>query len=314
MLPLVKVIAHQSPQLQIQKLVDTLYHFMEQSSIAQNRARSYIQWMLQLSRFHNFQHPSDLCQSDIETYLSSLAIDGSYSPQTQQQAVKAFYFLYEHFLKIPLTNLRYSQIKKRRSFIDRFGAENCQRVVASLKPTSRLIAELALLGKLKLPQVVQLRLADIDIKANRIAVRNAQGKIAFCLPIPLKLILDLRIQLMRVKQSNLEANNLLIPSHKKALLFPLMNQANDSQSSRSMLLVLVKNDIKMAIAQQPQQKNRSKSAQVLSRRLLAGFSSSAKPYRASSRLEKEYQSKDRQIAFNLDSAFTQSHQYNRGAA
>ncbi|MDQ7049684.1 MAG: phage integrase N-terminal SAM-like domain-containing protein [Enterobacterales bacterium] len=317
MLPLIKVIAHQSPQVQIQQLVDALYQFMEQSSIAQNRARCYIQWMLQLSRFHNFQHPSDLCQSDIETYLSSLAIDGSYSPQTQQQAVNAFYFLYEHFLQIPLPNLRYSQIKNRRSFNDRFGAANCQKIVALLKPTSRLIAELALLGKLKLPQVVKLRLADVDIKANRIAVRDAQGKTAFCLAIPLKLILDLRIQLMRVKQSSNEFAGLNNLSNSKALLFPLMNQANNSQSSRSMLLLLVKNDIKIAIAnyaQQNQQKNRKKVPQVLSRSLLGGLSASSKLYRASTRLEKESINKDRQIAFQLDTVFSQAQQYKRGAA
>jgi len=313
-LPLVKLLAQQSPQVQIQQLVDALYLFMEQSSLSQNRARCYIQWMLQLSRFHHFQHPTDLCQSDIETYLSSLAIDGSYSPETQQQAVKAFYFLYGHFLQIPLSNLRYSQIKKRRSFADRFGSRSCQQVIANLQPTSRLIAELALLGKLKLPQIVKLRLSDVDIKANRIAVRNTHGKIAFCLPIPLKLILDLRIQIMRVKQANQKVNYSTHSSDNQDLLFPLLNQPNCAASSRSMQLLLVKNDIKMAIEhylQQSTQRPLIQTPQIVTQRLLGGFAGSTNPIRNPKRKPKDVD-KNTQITFKL--GYSQVQELNRGAA
>ncbi len=296
MLPLASLIAQQNPQLQIQKLVDSLTHFMQQSQFSQSKTQGYLKWILRFCKFHNYQHPSDLNQWDIESYLSSLAIDGCYEPATQKEAAKAFYFLYQDFLQIPLTKLQYSQIKQRKSLLDRFGYQACQQVIQQLNPTSRLAAELALLGKLKLPQVTRLKLNDIDIKSNRICVRDTQGKAQFHIAIPIKLILDLRIQMMRVKQPFVGHASFNKPKIAADLLFPLTRDQATSESSSSMQLLLIKNDIKMAIKQylnQPQKQNRLRPTSIVAQQLFGDFS------RRKSKNMPNQIANSRQIAFEL---------------
>lgn len=267
MLSLNRLIQENTAEMQARKLIDQIRTLAQQKHLSEVDINNRINWILRFIRFHNEQHPINLSHSDVESFLSSLATEHNYDSAIQANAVRALNFLYQDFLKIEIGEFQYIQIKSRRGLIDRFGELHCRAVLNHLQGTSLLMAELIVAGKLKLKEVVNLKVTDINIKKNRISIRQNDGSIKFTLNIPVQLILDLRIQLMRVRQlvqiktqqfSKMEQpaldlwsnDTLRIATNKKdEYLFPVANIENPHISSRAMQLAFLKNDIQIAIKQ-----------------------------------------------------------------
>ncbi len=267
MLSLNRLIQENTADIQARKLIERIRIFAQQKHLAEVEINHRINWVLRFIQFHNKQHPVNLNQSDVESFLSSLATENNYDSAIQANAVIALKFLYREFLQIKMADFQYIQIKSRRGLIDRFGDLHCRAVLNHLQGTSLLMAELVVAGKLKLNEVVNLKLTDINIKKNRICIRHKDGNIKFTLNIPIQLILDLRIQMMRVRQlmqiktqqfskMNQPGQTLLSNTSQLSLknkedeyLFPVANIENPHISSRAMQLALLKNDIKIATKQ-----------------------------------------------------------------
>ena len=266
MLPLTTLVQEVNPQVQTKRLIKRLSAFAREKNLSELSINSHIVWVLRFLKFHNGQHPANLSQSDLELFISSLAIEHHYNQQIQSNAARTLMFLYRDFLRIKIDDLQFMQIKKRRGYIDRFGKQTCGSVIKHLQGSSRLMAELAVYCRLKLSQVVNLKLTDIDIKNNHINVKDVTNNIKFTAKIPIQLILDLRIQIMRARQlvqiksrqfSNCYQKDVSQLSNKARLptddiqdeyLFPLANTANPQISSEKMQLILLKSDLKVAIS------------------------------------------------------------------
>ena len=261
MIPLNTIINDNSPEIQEQLLIDSLCEFANNQQLTDSEINNIVSWVLRFTRFHNRQHPSGLNHSDIETFISLLATEHNYAHTTQLKAVEAITFLYKDFLKIDIGELNYVKLKKRHGFLNRFGNKTCFSVLNNMTGCCLLMSKLALLGNLKLREVVNLKLSDINIKENNINVRKNNGEIKFTLNIPFQIILDLRIQLMRVRQlvaisqtqdkkvSQLNLLDQKLISRKNVgdeYLFSLASQSNLISPSRADVLAVLKNDIRIA--------------------------------------------------------------------
>ena len=60
---------------------------------------AYVSWIKRYIIFHKKRHPNELGKSDIEAFLSHLAIDRKVAASTQNQAFNALLFLYRHVLE-----------------------------------------------------------------------------------------------------------------------------------------------------------------------------------------------------------------------
>ena len=60
--------------------------------------KSYLRWIKAFIRYHDYQHPEKLKESDIDDYLSYLANTKRVSASTQNQALCALVFLYKKIL------------------------------------------------------------------------------------------------------------------------------------------------------------------------------------------------------------------------
>lgn len=248
----------QRNNLELQKihLVEQVKEYALQQGKSELESQQVIKWTLEFSHFHNKHHPADLSHSDIESFLSSLATEKNCCITTQRLALKALKFLYLDFLNIPLNNFSFISNKNRRRFTDKIGYFKCQQILNFLKGTSKTMAELVVAGGLKLPEVVSLRLSDLDFKKNQLIVRDRDGKVKFILNIPMKLILELRIQAMRIK-SQLERKNIKFnqPANhfyeKHQLLFPFSNKVSTNlptcRTDNLKQLAYLKNEIRAAI-------------------------------------------------------------------
>jgi site-specific recombinase XerD len=64
--------------------------------------------------YHQFKHPRLLKESDVNHFLTHLAVNETVSASTQNQALSAILFLYEHVLKQPLDRID-GVVRARRS-------------------------------------------------------------------------------------------------------------------------------------------------------------------------------------------------------
>jgi len=256
MLTLTTVIQDNSPEIQQIQLVDRVKSFAKRDGLSDQEIKRKVIWILKFSQFHNKHHPVDLNQADIESFLSSLATENNLSESTQLSALSAIEYLYQQVLQIPLKPMIFIKNKRRKGFIEHFGTTACQSVIRHLQGNSQLMAELASLGRLKLREVVNLRLTDIDIRKNTIIVRKTSGETNFVLNIPVKLMLNIRIQVMRARQllqiktqacSNVASIQLFSAAAQSEYLFPVSNKESPHISSQAMQLALLKNDISIAV-------------------------------------------------------------------
>ncbi len=67
--------------------------------------KTYIYWIKSYLQFYSLQHPRELGASQIEAFLTHLAVDRKVSASTQNQALSALLFLYKVVLEIELPYL-----------------------------------------------------------------------------------------------------------------------------------------------------------------------------------------------------------------
>ena len=66
----------------------------------------YCEWVKQFIRFHKYRHPAEMGASDVEAFLTELAVRRNVSASTQNQALAALLFLYREVLQIDLPWLK----------------------------------------------------------------------------------------------------------------------------------------------------------------------------------------------------------------
>src|ERR1700704_1769266 len=64
--------------------------------------QAYVDWIRRFIFFHGKQHPTNLGESEVETFLTHLAVDRKVAAATQNQARSALLFLYKDVLGIEL--------------------------------------------------------------------------------------------------------------------------------------------------------------------------------------------------------------------
>src|SRR5918995_3183774 len=64
--------------------------------------KTYLYWIRRFVWFHNHKHPRELGGPDVESFLTSLAVNNKVSASTQNQALAAVLFLYRDALEVDL--------------------------------------------------------------------------------------------------------------------------------------------------------------------------------------------------------------------
>ena len=303
MLALKTIIDDNLPEIQQRKLIDSLRIFANKQELTELEINHLVSWVLRFTRFHSLQHPSNLTKSDVEAFISQLSTEHNYSQAIQLQAIKAITFLYNKFLKINLGDLDYIKLSNRIGFFQRYEREACVAVIDNMQGCSLLMSKLALFGNLKLREVANLKISDINIKENTIKIRNNNGAVKFTINIPFQIILDLRIQLMRSRQLNQVSKNEqssvsqlhLIDSlidkeggSKNDFLFSIASLANPIASNSEQILAILKNDIRIAIKQYSQLSYKQKTIKLRSMSNSNSASSQARDITSDCKLQSSF--------------------------
>jgi integron integrase len=140
-------------------------------------------------------------QSDIEAFLSHLAIDRKVSASTQNQAFNALLFLYRHVLEKEIgDNINAVRAKKPKRLPTVMAKDETVKVINALSGVHQLMAKLLYGSGLRLMECARLRVKDMDIDRLQILVREAKGNKDRVTMLPESVVPSLKDHLLHVKQ------------------------------------------------------------------------------------------------------------------
>ena len=84
--------------------LNEIANFMQVRQYSRRTVSTYILWIRAYIRFNDNKHPENLGSTEIERFLTHLAVNRTVSMSTQAIALNAIVFLYTKFLQKPLTN------------------------------------------------------------------------------------------------------------------------------------------------------------------------------------------------------------------
>ncbi|HEY8097961.1 MAG TPA: integron integrase [Methylobacter sp.] len=136
----------------------------------------YVQWIKRFILFHKKRHPQEMGTTEVEAFLTHLAVDGHVSASTQNQALSALLFLYKEVLGIDLPWLdnvvRAKQPQRLPVVLTR---SEVREVLARMKGMHGLMANMLYGTGMRLMECVRLRVKDVDFERNEILIRDGKG-------------------------------------------------------------------------------------------------------------------------------------------
>jgi len=158
------------------KLLDQVREAIRVKHYSIRTEEAYVNWIKRYILFHNKRHPREMGVSEIETFLTHLAVEGHVAASTQNQALSALLFLYREVLRIdlerPVDAVRAKQPKRVPTVLTR---EEVRKVIGFLSGTHQLMAKLLYGSGLRLMECVRLRVKDVDFAQHQLIVRDGKG-------------------------------------------------------------------------------------------------------------------------------------------
>ena len=182
------------------KLLDQVRARLRVKHYSIRTERSYVDWIKRFIWFHGKRHPKDMGASELEVFLSHLAVDRNVSASTQNQAKSALLFLYREVLEVELDwldNVTQAKVPKRLPVV--LTQAEAQQVLLQLDGTLGLMAGLLYGSGLRLMECVRLRVKDVDFSRHEIVVREGKGNKDRVTMLPMSLVDPLKLHLEKVK-------------------------------------------------------------------------------------------------------------------
>jgi len=168
--------------------------------------QAYEYWIRRFVLFHQKQHPRQIDADGVAKFLTHLAVVAGVSARTQNQALHAILFMYKQVLNVELPRIPgITPAKTARSLPVVLSREEVARVLGEMHGVTRLMATLLYGTGLRLLEVCQLRVKDIDLAGNQIIVRGGKGQKDRVTMLPQVIKDDLARHLARVR-SQFEAD------------------------------------------------------------------------------------------------------------
>ncbi len=160
---------------------------------------AYAGWVKRFVLFHNKKHPNEMGGEEIQQYISHLSVDKNVSASTQNQALQGILYLYKNVLKKDVGWI--NDIKKAtriRHLPVVFSKNEVNRIFAQCEGIIKLIVALLYGGGLRLSEVLNLRIKDIDFEYKQIIVRDGKGEKDRHTILPNSIIPELKAHLNKV--------------------------------------------------------------------------------------------------------------------
>lgn len=183
------------------KLLDRLRHACRVRHYSLRTEDAYHDWARRFILFHSKRHPETMSEPEVNAFLTHLAVEGHVAASTQNQALCALLFLYEHVLGKPLDRIegviRANRPKRLPVVLTK---AEVRAVLDELEGTYRLIAQLLYGSGLRLLESLRLRVKDLDFQRSELTVREGKGNKDRVTMLPAALHAELARHLERVRK------------------------------------------------------------------------------------------------------------------
>jgi integron integrase len=188
------------------KLLEEVRQKLRLLHYARSTETLYLKWIREFLQFHRARraawvHPLDMGAAEVEQFLTALAVERHISPSTQNQALSAMLFLYQHVLQRPLGRLDAIRAARTRRLPVVLSRDEVVQVLNHIEGADgqyRLMAQLMYGSGLRIKEVCTLRVKDIDFPRGQILVRQGKGDKDRAVPLPEGCRTELASQVERV--------------------------------------------------------------------------------------------------------------------
>jgi len=188
------------------KLLDIVRDKIRFKHYSYSTERTYLHWIKNYILFHNKQHPKDMAKPEIEEYLTFLATKKRVSPTTQNQAFSAILFLYKEVLELDIIewNIQALRAQERKHIPVVLTRDEVKEILDNLNGIYKLVVTLMYGCGLRMSEVLNIRVKDIDFGFNKLYVWDSKSLKDRTVPLPLKLKDELKVQIKRVEEIHIK--------------------------------------------------------------------------------------------------------------
>lgn len=181
------------------RLLDQVRRSIRVLGYSQSTEDAYCSWIKRFILYHNKRHPDTMAATEVELFLTYLADIEYVSASTQNQALSALLFLYKHVMHTPLDQrIEAAPAKRYKHLPTVLSVDEVRRLFGELSGTKRLMAELTYGAGMRLMEVHNIRVGDIDFEAKRLLVKDGKGRKDRYTLLPLDLVHPLLQQVSSV--------------------------------------------------------------------------------------------------------------------
>src|SRR3954454_11090528 len=187
------------------KLLDQIRGRLRAKHYSIRTDEAYVDWVRRYDLFHNKVHPRELKGSDVESFLTHLAVNRNVSASTQAQAKSALLFLYREVLEVELPWLDKvvsAKVPQRLPVV--LTEDEVRRLLTGMRGTPPLIANLLYGSGLRLLEAMRLRVKDVDFERHEPLVRDGKGAKDRVTMLPEFIAADLKVHLLGVRRLHAE--------------------------------------------------------------------------------------------------------------
>lgn len=180
-----------------QKVVDgltELMRLMRLKNYSGKTIKSYTSCIRALFQFYNDRKPRELSANEIKSFLLNLIEEKNCSSGTINQYINGIRFLYVKVYKVPFVIGEIPRPRKETKLPDVFNDEEVLRLFNSVKNLKhRVMLMITYASGLRVSELVNLQIEDIDIRRRTIHIRSAKGHRDRCIPLAEMIIKPLHI-------------------------------------------------------------------------------------------------------------------------
>ncbi|MBI3657322.1 MAG: integron integrase, partial [Acidobacteria bacterium] len=183
------------------KLLDQVRHAIRARHYSLRTEEAYAVWVKRFILFHGKRHPMEMGEQEVNQFLTDLVVTKKVSASTQNQALSALLFLYQHVLNKPLRRLEeLVRAKKPKRLPTVMTKPEVKAVLSPLEGTPKLVGWLLYGTGMRLLECLRLRVKDIDFALNQMVIRDGKGQKDRVTMLPMTIKEKLREHLKEIQQ------------------------------------------------------------------------------------------------------------------
>ena len=187
------------------KLLDQVRQRTRTLHLSIRTEEAYVSWIQRYLRYHRdrlgvWRHPADMGSSEVNQFLTSLAVQRKVAASTQNQALSAILFLYREILGKDDLLLDAVRAQRPNRLPVVLSVDEVRRVLDFVpEGTWSTMAGLMSGAGMRLLEVCRLRVKDVDFERRQLIVRDGKGEKDRAVPLPQRLVPGLQSQLEFVR-------------------------------------------------------------------------------------------------------------------